>query len=192
MGKVGRELENPRLGGCAGSQRPTGLSLKNWEMQGDFGKLQGKRRFSPAESPNHLNALKSPLPNLTSREKLNHCREGADTESTTSALAHQSGHAHSRHPTSIGSDASPATVLGHWGTSTHRSRYVVSQSRRVAALAPWLGPALTTPARESQSGAGPLYGTSLPSVRFLIASWDLQVWVQWSGQFSRWGRDPPP
>ena len=36
--------------GCAGSLLPTRLSLQTWEMQGDFAKLQGKRRPIAAES----------------------------------------------------------------------------------------------------------------------------------------------
>jgi hypothetical protein len=32
------EPKSPRLGGCAGSLRPTRLSLLKWEMQGDFAK----------------------------------------------------------------------------------------------------------------------------------------------------------
>jgi hypothetical protein len=48
---VGREPENPRLGGCAGSPKPTRLSLQFGEMQGDFARLQGQRRLIPAEGP---------------------------------------------------------------------------------------------------------------------------------------------
>ncbi len=62
--------------GCAGSLLPTRLSLQSWEMQGDFAKLQGKRR----PIAQHLRALGSPLPTLTSRENRFHSREatGAD------------------------------------------------------------------------------------------------------------------
>ena len=38
-------------GGCAGSPKPTRLSLQFGEMQGDFAKLQGQRRLIPAEGP---------------------------------------------------------------------------------------------------------------------------------------------
>ena len=40
----------PRLGGCAGSLKPTRLSLHIREMQGDSAKLQGRRRLFTAES----------------------------------------------------------------------------------------------------------------------------------------------
>jgi hypothetical protein len=39
------------LGGCAGSPKPTCLSLQFGEIQGDFAKLQGERRLIPAECP---------------------------------------------------------------------------------------------------------------------------------------------
>jgi hypothetical protein len=38
---VGREPKNSRMAGCAGSPKPTRLSLQTWEMQDDFAKLQG-------------------------------------------------------------------------------------------------------------------------------------------------------
>jgi hypothetical protein len=50
FGEVGREQEKPRLGGCAGSPRPTRLSLQIWEMQGDSAKLHGERGLVAAES----------------------------------------------------------------------------------------------------------------------------------------------
>ncbi len=49
--KGGREPENPRLVGCAGSPKPTCLSLQFGGKQGDFAKLQGQRRLIPAEGP---------------------------------------------------------------------------------------------------------------------------------------------
>src|SRR4029078_10123043 len=49
LASVAREPENARLGGCAGSPKPTCLSLQFGEIQGDFAKLQGQRRLIPAE-----------------------------------------------------------------------------------------------------------------------------------------------
>ena len=49
--RLGREPKNARLGGCAGSPKPTRLSLQIGEMQGDFAKLQGQRRLIPAKGP---------------------------------------------------------------------------------------------------------------------------------------------
>ena len=45
-------IRRPRLGGCAGSPKPTCLSpCKMGGMQGDFAKLQGKRRLIKVEAP---------------------------------------------------------------------------------------------------------------------------------------------
>jgi len=44
------EPKSPRLGGCAGSLRPTRLSLLNWEMQGDSVRKQREQRPIPAQS----------------------------------------------------------------------------------------------------------------------------------------------
>jgi len=45
-----REPERLRLSGCAGSLRPTRLSLLKWEMQGDSVKMQREQLPIPAES----------------------------------------------------------------------------------------------------------------------------------------------
>ena len=44
-----RETKNALLVGCAGSPEPTCLSLQFGEMQGDFSKLQGRRRLIQTE-----------------------------------------------------------------------------------------------------------------------------------------------
>ena len=70
------ERENPRLGGCAGSPKPTRLSLQFWELQGDLAKLQGQSLHIPAEDPLHLSGLVGFLPNSRSRETKILSREG--------------------------------------------------------------------------------------------------------------------
>ena len=40
--RLGREPKNARLGGCAGSLKPTRLSLQFGELQGDLAQLQGQ------------------------------------------------------------------------------------------------------------------------------------------------------
>ena len=72
---VGRESENPRLGGCAGSLKLTSLSLQFGELQGDMAKLQGQCLHIPAEDPLHLSGLDGFLPNSTSREATTLSRE---------------------------------------------------------------------------------------------------------------------
>jgi hypothetical protein len=48
---LGREPEYPRLGGCAGSLKPTRLSLQFGKLQGDLAQFAGTMPSHPAETP---------------------------------------------------------------------------------------------------------------------------------------------
>jgi hypothetical protein len=63
-------------GGCAGSLRPTRLSLQFGKLQGDLAKLQGQSLHISAEDPLHLSGLVRFLPNSRSRETKILSREG--------------------------------------------------------------------------------------------------------------------
>ena len=62
--------------GCAGSLKPTRLSLQFGEWHGDLAKLQGQCRHIPAEDRLHLSGLDGFLPNSRSRETIILSREG--------------------------------------------------------------------------------------------------------------------
>ena len=58
---VSLEIENNSISvtyaGCAGSLKPTRLSLQFGELQGDLAQLQGTMPSHPGEDPLHLSGL---------------------------------------------------------------------------------------------------------------------------------------
>ena len=78
MRRISREIGRAEManyysvsGGCAGSLKPTRLSLQFGELQGDLAQLQGTKPSHPAEDPLHLSGLDGFLPNSRSRENHN-------------------------------------------------------------------------------------------------------------------------
>lgn len=50
-------MKIPRLGGCAGSQKRTRLSLQDGEMQGDFAEIAGTARSCRTRKPQGLSLI---------------------------------------------------------------------------------------------------------------------------------------